>query len=1530
MAPRRRTIVLATAAVLLILLAAVVGAVVVLTQTDRGRAAILRAVLPVARTAIPGRLYVGKIGGTLFTDITIDSVDIKTPDGTPFISTGQVRLVYDPRDLLDFRVIVKSLEVDHPRVTLVDYGNDDWNWRRALQRRTARPSLRPGGRFGRYIIIDTTSLSEVSLELRLPWELSDTLHGVARDSALQYNLTRMDSEIRAEDGRHVRVYRFVRGNVSLGHSRLADPDSVGKRFALRHMDVMWDYPPFWFREVTGDVRILGDTLWVDSARLALPGSRAHGEARVEWGSDLPVRYDIALQLDTISMTDIAWIDETIPHSGGGHGYLRMKNDPRDLSIIEYAIRGMDASALKSRIRGDMTWGVGGPVVRLTDVNLDMQPAHTDLLRWMNGKPFPYDWRGELRGQIRASGGYVNNWKLESARLRFSDEHVRGSISSAHASGALNIYSPANALLKGVDLTIDTLDFRTPRFVNPLFMKLNGFARGKVRLDSLWYAAVFSNADIELVDGPGQPSRFTGNGRYALIPEGTWFDVDLQALPLSYTTLSQSYPALPLRGDAVGRIVARGMAERFDVQTTLAGEGGELAFVGAADALEPTMGAFGSWRVRGADLQSLFGDGRLPATSLSLNGTVNVEGEVISTLRGPLTATLDQFSRVANARVFGGTAAFRFDSGHVFIDTLAIESSALRLAAHGGLGLEKSKRDSLFLSVHIDSLGGLRPWLSPESSAASQSLPQSLSRSFILPTDSLKGIAQIQGSIFGSVDSLDKAGLDVGLRANLQDMVVAASRAARVDAEIQVSDVLRAASGWMTASGDSMFLMGIDVSSMSGRTTLKSGLAERFALAMRTPNESRVTVGGGVIRSGDSTALKIDTLSIRVDSGFTRPRGFNLAAPSVVSFVSGGIGRLDSLVLVHTDTGRVLLRGSVEAGDTVSGLMEVESVPLADIGRLMRQSAFVGGTIDAHALLSGTRVLPVLDGFAHLVNARSGRIRLGDLNVDAHYDSTRLILDGKLRADTVTAVRGHAVLPLDLALVTGRQRKLDLPLQGEIVTERTNLSVLESLLPDVTHAAGSVETRVQLTGSWDRPRLRGQMQVADGSLTLENLGIRINEANADIGLAGDSILIRRFDARSGVAGDSIGISGFVGITEISNPTFSLRLSANNFLAIDKARTASLTVSTPTPLTLTGSGNAPLVRGALRIDRGRVYISQLAQRKALDLSDSYDLIDTARVAVNSLLPSAPSALMQNLQLEDVRLGIGDDVWLRSPEANLKLGGQLRVTRSTSLTGGGVRLALADSLTVERGTYQLNLGIARPGFEVERGVVRFFGDPDLEPSLDITALHVVRETRANSNRQDVRIRVNIGGTLDQPTLTLTSADNPPLPESDMLSYLVTGEPAYALLGTPYAEQGATLALRLAGSYLSSRLAGGRFDVVQVEPTALAPGEAANLRDNGLGILASTRVGVGGQVARNTYLTFSTGLCGLAPQEGAGDALSLFAQGLGIKVERRFERGLSVAVGLEPGSSAQACGRLGISRTFQQTPPQLGIDFFRYWTFK
>ena len=100
-----------------------------------------------------------------------------------------------------------------------------------------------------------------------------------------------------------------------------------------------------------------------------------------------------------------------------------------------------------------------------------------------------------------------------------------------------------------------------------------------------------------------------------------------------------------------------------------------------------------------------------------------------------------------------------------------------------------------------------------------------------------------------------------------------------------------------------------------------------------------------------------------------------------------------------------------------------------------------------------------------------------------------------------------------------------------------------------------------------------------------------------------------------------------------------------------------------------------------------------------------------------------------------------------------------------------------------YRLNLvdPFVQPTFDVQRGTLTFFGTPDLNPLLDIAAIHTVRQPRIQTaNGRDVRVEVDITGTLARPQLALKNPDNLPLSESDLLSYLVTGEPAVGLDNT------------------------------------------------------------------------------------------------------------------------------------------------------
>jgi translocation and assembly module TamB len=1540
---RPRTIVFTAAGLLLGVLLLAIGAVGVLTQTDRGRATLLRAVLPVARTAIPGSLYLGRVGGSLFNDMTIDSLEIRAPDGTAFLRTGPVRLEYDPRDLLDRRIVLRFAQVTRPVVHLVDYGNNDWNWKRALRKAPTvprPPSLTSG--LGDWIRVDSLEVVEATLTVVEAWRPADSLRGARRDSAIAFNLARRDLEIDRDGDRLVKTRRWERGYAALGPSRISHPDTAGMQLAVRRLDAIENDPPFWFRNMSGAVRLVKDSLWVDDFKLHLPRSGGTASGKVVWGGGLPMRWDLRIRGDSVAFSDIAWISPVLPHVGGGTTELHIRNNPRNVRVIEYVITNMDARALSSRLRGRMTFAVGDTVLRISDVDLDLAPMHTDMLRWMNAEPFPYDWRGAITGRVQAKGGPVTRFTVDEARVAYADEHVPGAVTKGTIRGLMNVYEPAFAVFLGTNVEIEQLDLRTPRFVNPMFVEMNGLIAGTMTLDSLWTDVRFSNAQLAHTDGPGDTTRVTGDGRITLYETSTGFDVTMTAAPLSYTTMSRSYPSLPLRGLAVGPIRASGTVEDFSLTTALAGAGGEIAFTGTMDAFEPDFRVTGALRVAGADLRTLFNDFSLPETNVGFSADLNVSGESLATLAGTARAALsERSSRVGSVPLYRGIADLRFADGRMLVDSLVVESAAFRGDARGAIGLTAAIRDTLVLRATADSLGGLRDlarWAGFLADIDS------------VPADSIadipvRGTLELRAQVVASLDTLEPLGVGVDLLADARDVLVGTTSARRAVVNATVDDVLRKARGSARLTLDSSSIAGVAADAVVANVRLDDGLPSRFDASLRAPSEATVAVSGGTRRVADSVAVRVDQLDVRTPSAArvialrnqsarslvdTSRNGFSLAWPAHIMIGTGGAVRLDSLLWQHSVRGTLAMRGAISADSALAGTVDAVELPLSDLGSLLRPSSNWGGSLSSAVRVAGSRRSPDMRGTVALRDASLGSVTLGQLDATAQYAAQRVNADVSLQVDGRTAFSATASLPMDLALETRSRRLLDEPLTGRITSNAVDLSVFESIVPSLQRGTGQLNTDISLTGTWEQPRLTGQLTVDRGALTVEPLGIRLESLSTDVRLAGDTISIRRLTARSGESRlDTMSLTGSVTIASVRDPVFDLRLTANSFTAIDRARVATLAISTVRPITLRGPRNNALLQGAARVDRGRLFLNSLSQRRALDVSDNLDLIDTTAVRVDAMLANAPNALVQGLSLNDVRLDIGEDVWLRSPEANIKLGGGLRLTRAVDPRDGLARLALADSLTVQRGTYQLNLGLARPTFDVERGTIRFFGDPDLDPALDIAALHVIRQQRPNSNRQDVRIRVRMGGTLTQPTLTLSSADNPPLPESDMLSYLVTGEPAYALFGTPYAEQGATLALRLASSYLSSRLAGGRFDLVQVEPTALNPGEATNLRQSGLGILAATRVGVGGQVGQRTFLSVTTGLCGLAPQgAGSADQLSLFAQGLGIKLERQFDSRFSAALGVEPGSSAQTCGRPGASRTFQQTPPQIGFDLFRSWS--
>ena len=123
----------------------------------------------------------------------------------------------------------------------------------------------------------------------------------------------------------------------------------------------------------------------------------------------------------------------------------------------------------------------------------------------------------------------------------------------------------------------------------------------------------------------------------------------------------------------------------------------------------------------------------------------------------------------------------------------------------------------------------------------------------------------------------------------------------------------------------------------------------------------------------------------------------------------------------------------------------------------------------------------------------------------------------------------------------------------------------------------------------------------------------------------------------------------------------------------------------------------------------------------------------------------------------------------DARAELAGTLIVNKR------GDELRVTGDLTGQRGTYVLRAGPILRRFEVTRATIRFLGGEQLNPAVDITARRRVIDQEGNAFDIDVRI----GGTLLSPTLALASESAAPIPQSELLSFLLFGQPSFALGG-------------------------------------------------------------------------------------------------------------------------------------------------------
>ncbi|HEY2379432.1 MAG TPA: translocation/assembly module TamB domain-containing protein [Gemmatimonadaceae bacterium] len=1547
---RRRLVALVSAVALLVIGFVTVVTGLFVTHTSYGQEELRRLFQGQLASVIKGKVYLGAVSGGFLTGIQIDSLAIRDADNDSLLlSTGRITASYDPRDVIDKRLLLRDVDVEHPVIYIRQHASGRWNVKEVFggyEKKSNGPKT-PGRNFGDFFVIDSARVHDATFVLQMPWTPDDTLRGAKLDSAVKNTLSRPDKEIRRviDEGKpgYARTWRWTKLSAVASHIRLADPDSdkLGRLFVFDSVQSVESDPPFKFRNIRGSLRNLGDSIWLDVAHFDLPQSTGSGKGKIVWGSDLPVRYDLAITGDSVALNDVAWVYPTLPTTGGGKTTLHIGNEPTNLHIIDYKLTNMDVTSTGSHLIGDMTFAVGGPVLAVKDVKMSGAPFDFDLLRALNGKPFPVDWRGQLYGSVRARGGPLDRFYVDESNVIFRDAHVPGANSRVGGHGELNILQPALTSFRSFAVNATSVDLRSIEFLYPNFPRLGGTISGTATLDSSWLDIRFANADIIHRDGPGEPSHLTGSGRVTWGPKFMTYDIDAQAQPISLAMLARSYPKLPLTGLMSGPVKANGTIEDLQLTTNLQGPAGALSFDGRIDIDPPSYGIHGTGQATGLALHELLDptrlDGPVKPATVTARYEIGLSGDSLPDLEGNVSVDVAR-ANVDGLRIFPSTGRLRFADRRIFVDTLRLETTAATVLAHGALGLPHGISDSLRYQLIVDSLGGLRRYLvsrTPEDTALA---------------DSLGGQVTVNGTAYGRVDSLDVAGAVIG-----NGLLVGKNRGRIVGGRFAIRNILNDPVGNASLRFDTLTIAGVVLDSLGADLRLAGRSQATFAIGVRSDNGPRANMVGTAIATGGaiggrqaSTRFAIDSLGLTIGDSKWR-----LAGGSHVTRDTLGLA-IDSLVLVNGAGGRIAVRGSAPQSAPVSLDVAADSVGLVDLGVLGQLPAAVSGFASAHGRITGTRAQPDIRFDARTTRLAYGGMQVERATASGTYRDRSLDMSVDLFRDNVAAL--HATMGVPVILTLFDAQRLGAPIHGSIRADSADLSVIEMLSSSLQKGSGRLTANLEYSLSPTHKSINGLIAVRNGQMTAQNLGITLRTINGTVRFDGRSDTVRiDVSAASGTApGARLALRGTIGYAKWDEPRFNLALYAKNFHAIERRTLAALDVSTAgDSLHLTGSMDAAALTGTIRVDRGEVYLPErdILRKQVVDLSSEgiFQIVDTTDLRARQIVPNAPSRLVEGLRLDDVHIVLGDEVWLRSREANIKLGGSLDVKSAEKQSafsanprnrskGPDYGLALSGTLTADRGTYTLDLAPApvQREFSVQKGTIQFYGgSADFNPYLDITAQHSVKR----SGQPDLNIEVHLSGYLiPNPSIDLRSTNEPYLSTSDLVSYLVTGQPTYALSSGDLnvVQQvsnvvGPTLS-SVAESSLRGVGLGNWFDLITIQsgaaPTALQnSSQQSTIKDYFFG----ARLGGEKQLSNNLFFNFSAGLCSLN-REYLGtnqSALNNFVDALGGHIEWRFNPQLSVQAGTDPPTSALYCRNNYSLGSVVATPRQVGLSVLRTWHF-
>lgn len=499
--------------------------------------------------------------------------------------------------------------------------------------------------------------------------------------------------------------------------------------------------------------------------------------------------------------------------------------------------------------------------------------------------------------------------------------------------------------------------------------------------------------------------------------------------------------------------------------------------------------------------------------------------------------------------------------------------------------------------------------------------------------------------------------------------------------------------------------------------------------------------GGNIRLTSSGAGTFDQPELVVEATLTEGtlRGLTLPPgsppPTLYIAIRGGKlivrGAIADLVSIEGN-------GSFGPAGAIDGLVRIVVSDVARLAAMSPKTAAlpVSGNMTIDLQLGG-KITPIealrVDGTIPVLN-----LRLSEHDFSAARPLRFALRDGRLTFDDFEIARPDSNFTLSgFAEFTGGKR-LDINARGSI-----EAALLQLFVPDL-RADGHANLALRIGGTLSRPELGGTAELLDAQMKFEGFPQLIDDINGRLVFRRERIDVESLQATLG--GGTVGIGGFIAVDGLVPRSARISLQGSQ-VAIRYFE--GLTIEGDFTLLLSGDIERMVLQGDVNVTRANYFRDFDFQQSVLNVI----------LSRRGLTPVTAATWQERV---DLRLDIN------APNTLAVKNNVADVTGSADFDVTGT---LASPIVI--GEVTLNEGgtvrFQNVDYTVVRGTIDFQNPFRIDPYFDITL-----EGRLSGNVSEIEsgpidVTVNLTGTLDRMTPTITS--DPPASDITLFSLLGAG---------------------------------------------------------------------------------------------------------------------------------------------------------------